>query len=171
MRLTKRLTSILALMLTLSMVLAGCQVPEGVEIPSGVSIPSDITEEELAELLPSLEQELASEEASGEETIEDVLVEPVPEQDMHEPEAVTPEEVITEEEITTVSKVTLPSGRDWVHKILNVEEYRKAYKDLQAVYGDDWDGYVDHYLTHGLYEGRDEVSFLIPGRMRKPIRM
>ncbi len=162
MRLTKRLTSILALMLTLSMVLTGCQVPEGVEIPSGVSIPSDITEEELAELLPSLEQELASEEASGEETIEDVLVEPVPEQDMHEPEAVTPEAVITEEEITTVSKVTLPSGRDWVHKILNVEEYRKAYKDLQAVYGDDWDGYVDHYLTHGLYEGRDEGKLFDP---------
>lgn len=87
MRKLKRLSSILALMLTLSMVLSACQVPEGVEVPPGVSIPSDLSD-------------LTSEDAQT--------------------------------QVVVKGTVDLPSGRDWVHKILNVEEYVNPDPWIQA---------------------------------------
>ena len=162
---TKRTTSVISLLLVLAMVLTGCQVPEGVEIPSGVSIPSDLTEEEIAELLPSLEQELeegetdaTDSEASGDDSTvsEEILEGLEAEEDMHDPE------IVADDNAVENATVQLAPGREWVHKILNVEEYVKAYPDLQAVYGENWDGYVDHYLTTGLYEGRDEGKLFDP---------
>ncbi len=40
--------------------------------------------------------------------------------------------------------------------IFDVVAYRAAYGDLDAAFGDDWDAYVDHYLTYGIKEGRKE---------------
>lgn len=36
----------------------------------------------------------------------------------------------------------------------NVTQYRNAYADLQAAFGDNWDAYVEHYFTSGMSEGR-----------------
>ena len=36
-----------------------------------------------------------------------------------------------------------------------MKEYRGQYADLEAAFGDDWEAYVNHYLTYGLQEGRD----------------
>ena len=176
----KRMKRFFALTLVMAMVLTGCQVPEGVEIPSGVSIPSDLSEltsEEMEQLESYLEDAEASVDVENEKDGEDAVngdaqtgadatgEESTTGTDSAESvtgagaEGVADAEQGTE---TVQSTVSLPSGRDWVHKILNVEEYRKAYKDLQAAYGDDWDGYVDHYLTHGLYEGRDEGKLFDP---------
>ncbi len=176
MRKAKKLTSILALALTLSMILSACQVPEGVEIPSGVSVPSDLsdlTSEELEQLESYLDEVEGSVDAdnSEEAVTEDQQTEGAEEAAADAVDAEGAEDVTDgKAEVTTgvdkdtaeKSTVKLPSGRDWVHKILNVEEYRKAYPDLQAAYGDNWDGYVDHYLTHGLYEGRDEGKLFDP---------
>lgn len=38
--------------------------------------------------------------------------------------------------------------------ILDVEAYREAYSDLEEAFGDDWDAYIEHYLTTGVYERR-----------------
>ena len=173
MRKAKKLTSMLALALSLSMILSACQVPEGVEIPSGVSVPSDLsdlTSEELEQLESYLDETEGSVGADNSE--EAVLENQQTEGDEEAAEDAEGAEDVTEgkTEVTTgadkdvseKSTVKLPSGRDWVHKILNVEEYVNAYPDLQAAYGDNWDGYVDHYLTHGLYEGRDEGKLFDP---------
>ncbi len=179
MRLTKRLASILALALSLSMVLSACQVPEGVEIPSGVSIPSDIsdlTSEELEQLESYLEEEDisldtdATEDAVSDDdaqTGDDAQAGDTAgaESDANAEGTVDAEanaNADADKDIAVKGTVDLPSGRDWVHKILNVEEYVKAYPDLQAAYGENWDGYVDHYLTYGLYEGRDEGKLFDP---------
>ncbi len=170
MKCSKKPVSILAIALALTMILTACQVPEGVEIPSGLS---DLTSEELEQLESYLDETEGSADDVSVESLEgtdeseagsfseireevsdpDVVVDEKPETD---------QAVNVEEGQTAVSGVNLPSGRDWVHKILNVEEYRKAYPDLQAAYGDNWDGYVDHYLTHGIYEGRDEGKLFDP---------
>ncbi len=182
MRLTKRLASILALALTLSMVLSACQVPEGVEVPSGVSIPSDLsdlTSEELAQLESYLEEEdISLDTDATEDTVSDDDAQTDDdaqagdaagvagaESDADAEGAVDAEanaNADADKDIAVKGTVDLPSGRDWVHKILNVEEYVKAYPDLQAAYGENWDGYVDHYLTYGLYEGRDEGKLFDP---------
>ena len=39
--------------------------------------------------------------------------------------------------------------------ILNVVAYRKAYGDLNMAFGDDWDAYVNHFLTYGASEMRE----------------
>ena len=183
MRFAKKLTSILALALTLSMMLSACQVPEGVEVPSGVSVPSDLsdlTSEELAQLesileeedisldVDALEEEAVSEEeeaqsddATGTEGVTDADSATGAE-DVAGAEGTVSADADAQTDGTVKGTVELASGRDWVHKILNVQEYVNAYPDLQAAYGDNWDGYVDHYLTHGLYEGRDEGKLFDP---------
>ena len=184
MRKLKRFSSILALMLTLSMVLSACQVPEGVEVPSGVSIPSDLsdlTSEELEQLESYLEDAEASVDAEDATDSEDAVSGDTQEGDgtgaAGAEGATDADSTVSAEgtagtdstaaedaqtQVAVKGTVDLPSGRDWVHKILNVEEYVKAYPDLQAAYGENWDGYVDHYLTYGLYEGRDEGKLFDP---------
>ena len=46
--------------------------------------------------------------------------------------------------------------------ILNVEAYKQAYPDLAAVFGDDVESYVNHYLTTGIYEGRTKGVLFDP---------
>lgn len=46
--------------------------------------------------------------------------------------------------------------------ILDVKAYKAAYSDLAAVYGDDWDAYLEHYLTHGIYEKRTKGALFDP---------
>ncbi len=46
--------------------------------------------------------------------------------------------------------------------ILDVEAYRTAYKDLEAVFGDDEGAYLEHYLNYGIYEGRTEGALFNP---------
>ncbi len=167
---------VLAMVLALAMVITACQVPEGVEIPSGVSVPSDIsdlTSEELEQLESYLEEVEASADMddSEEQVSGDVQSSDAAGTESGGADAIGAEGTSASEETAAatdtgkdavMSTVNLPSGRDWVHKILNVEEYRKAYPDLENAYGDNWDGYVDHYLTHGLYEGRDEGKLFDP---------
>ncbi len=49
-----------------------------------------------------------------------------------------------------------------VNLILDVEAYKTAYKDLEAVFGDDEGAYLEHYLTYGIYEGRMEGAIFNP---------
>lgn len=179
MRGMKKLTKVLALALTLAMVLSACQVPEGVEVPSGVSIPSDIsdlTSEELAQLESYLEDAEASVDADASEDVasDDAQAgDSAAEGATGAEDSTGAEDAVAEGTVDANAEadakkdaaqgiVKLASGRDWVHKILNVQEYVNAYPDLQAAYGDNWDGYVDHYLTYGLYEGRDEGKLFDP---------
>ena len=32
---------------------------------------------------------------------------------------------------------------------------RQRYRDLQSAFGDDYEGYVDHYISYGINEERD----------------
>ena len=189
MRKAKRLTGILALALSLSMVLSACQVPEGVEVPSGVSIPSDLsdlTSEELEQLESYLEDAEASVDAEDAKDSEDAVsddaqtdadaigdestigAEGADKNADNETAAGTEDASDAAKDIALKGTVDLPSGRDWVHKILNVEEYVNAYPDLQAVYGDNWDGYVDHYLC---MKAVMKVNYLILGSMQRRIPM
>ena len=164
MRSMKKLTKVLALALTLCMVFTACQVPEGVEIPSGVSIPSDISDlssEELAQLESYLDEAESSADAQDSEDAVASEGASDAEDAVAEGEAAANGEADAKKDAVQ-GTVKLASGRDWVHKILNVQEYMNAYPDLQAAYGDNWDGYVDHYLTYGLYEGRDEGKLFDP---------
>lgn len=47
-------------------------------------------------------------------------------------------------------------------RIIDVEAYKAAYSDLAAAFGDDWGAYIEHYLTHGVYEGRMEGVLFDP---------
>lgn len=173
MKWNKKVIRLIAISLSLLLMLTACQVPEGVEVPSGVSLPSDLsdlTSEELEQLESYLEDAEASVES---ETAED-SAEAGNEDGQTETDAVTQEGAADAQDLTdgkadaeaessdVKSTVTLPSGRDWVKYILDVAEYKRAYKDLQAAFGDDWDAYVDHYLTTGLYEGRDQGKLFDP---------
>lgn len=46
--------------------------------------------------------------------------------------------------------------------ILDVEAYRSAYSDLEAVFGDNTEAYIAHYLTTGVYEGRTKGVLFNP---------
>ena len=46
--------------------------------------------------------------------------------------------------------------------VLNVEAYRQAYPDLAAAFGNNTQAYIDHYLTHGIYEGRTKGALFDP---------
>lgn len=46
--------------------------------------------------------------------------------------------------------------------ILDIAAYRAAYKDLEAVFGDDEGAYLEHYLNYGIYEGRTEGALFNP---------
>jgi len=37
-------------------------------------------------------------------------------------------------------------------RILDVADYRRCYPDLMEAFGTDWEAYVDHYYTNGIYE-------------------
>ena len=105
------------------------------------------------------EEEAISDDTLGEDEFESEISpwdEP-----MHDPEPVDValESGTTEEIVLTVD---LPSGRDWVKYILDLEVYRKAHKDLQEAFGDDWDAYVDHFLNTGVYEGRTKGVLFDP---------
>ena len=173
MKWNQKVIRMIAMSLSLLLVLTACQVPEGVEVPSGVSIPSDLsdlTSEELEQLESYLEDAETSVESEGtEESAEAGDEGGQTDADMAGQEGTTDAQGLkdgkTDAEVENVdvkSAVTLPSGRDWVKYILDVAEYKRAYKDLQAAFGDDWDAYVDHYLTTGLYEGRDQGKLFDP---------
>lgn len=49
-----------------------------------------------------------------------------------------------------------------VNLIINVDAYRAAYSDLNAVFGDNTAAYVEHYLTAGIYEGRTQGVLFNP---------
>ena len=60
------------------------------------------------------------------------------------------------------------NNREWFRQhgleknnpFFNAEKYRKNNPDLNAVYGDDMQAYVEHYITFGITEGRcSESSF------------
>lgn len=46
--------------------------------------------------------------------------------------------------------------------VLDVDAYKAAYSDLEAVFGDDSDAYIEHYLTIGIYEGRTKGALFNP---------
>lgn len=46
--------------------------------------------------------------------------------------------------------------------ILNVEAYKQAYPDLAAAFGNNTKAYINHYLTHGIYEGRTKGALFDP---------
>lgn len=46
--------------------------------------------------------------------------------------------------------------------ILDVEAYKQAYPDLAAAFGNNTKLYVNHYLTHGVYEGRTKGVLFNP---------
>ena len=51
-------------------------------------------------------------------------------------------------------------GLEKDNPFFNAEKYRKNNPDLNAVYGDDMQAYVEHYITFGITEGRcSESSF------------
>ena len=173
MKWNKKVIRLIAMSLSLLLMLTACQVPEGVEVPSGVSIPSDLsdlTSEELEQLESyledtetSVESELTgdSDETGNEDQQTDADV--ADKDDAGGAEDTADVKADAEEETDEAkSTVILPSGRDWVKYILDVAEYKRAYKDLQAAFGNDWDAYVDHYLTKGLYEGRDQGKLFDP---------
>ncbi|RAZ62275.1 vancomycin resistance protein, partial [Klebsiella oxytoca] len=39
--------------------------------------------------------------------------------------------------------------------LIDVAKYREEYADLDAAFGDNWDAYLNHYLTYGAKERRD----------------
>ena len=39
--------------------------------------------------------------------------------------------------------------------IVDVIRYKTRYRDLQSAFGDDYEGYVDHYISYGINEERD----------------
>lgn len=45
-----------------------------------------------------------------------------------------------------------------MNALIDVKQYREAYADLDAAFGDNWDAYVDHYLTYGFREGRNAAQ-------------
>ena len=49
-----------------------------------------------------------------------------------------------------------------MNEMLDVAKYREKYPDLQKAFGDDWDAYVAHYLTHGAFEHRDSGTGFDP---------
>ena len=46
--------------------------------------------------------------------------------------------------------------------IIDVQAYKAAYSDLAAVFGDNDDAYIEHYLTMGVYEGRTKGVLFDP---------
>lgn len=42
--------------------------------------------------------------------------------------------------------------------LIDVQKYREAYPDLDAAFGDNWNAYVNHYLTYGIKEGRSSFG-------------
>lgn len=46
--------------------------------------------------------------------------------------------------------------------VLNVEAYKQAYPDLAAAFGNNTKAYLNHYLTHGIYEGRTKGALFDP---------
>lgn len=46
--------------------------------------------------------------------------------------------------------------------ILDVDAYKAAYGDLEAAFGDNVDAYIEHYLTVGVYEGRNKGVLFDP---------
>ncbi|MBQ4259707.1 MAG: S-layer homology domain-containing protein [Lachnospiraceae bacterium] len=173
MKWNQKVIRLTAMSLSLLLMLTACQVPEGVEVPSGVSIPSDLsdlTSEELEQLesyLEDTETSVDSEDAEDSAEAGDeggqTDADAAGREDATDAQSITDEEADAEAENGDAkSAVTLPSGREWVKYILDVAEYKRAYKDLQAAFGDDWDAYVDHYLTTGLYEGRDQGKLFDP---------
>ncbi|MBQ4259988.1 MAG: S-layer homology domain-containing protein [Lachnospiraceae bacterium] len=167
MKLSKKLIFVISLILSLTLVLTACQgLPEGVDV-------SDLTSAELESLEQYLEASKLADSDEQSASIEDeensvpeneevispeeqrAYMEAHPEEEMLHDESLTAEEEL-------FATVVLPSGRDWVKYILDVAEYKRAYKDLQAAFGDDWDAYVDHYLTTGIYEGRDQGKLFDP---------
>ena len=49
----------------------------------------------------------------------------------------------------------MENGMAWNFPFFNVEKYKAANPDLQAAFGNDLTAYLNHYLTHGIYEGRN----------------
>lgn len=46
--------------------------------------------------------------------------------------------------------------------LLDVVAYRKNNADVEAAFGDDWDAYLNHYLTSGAKEGRNSGTAFDP---------
>ncbi|MCM1263566.1 MAG: hypothetical protein NC313_12705 [Butyrivibrio sp.] len=49
-----------------------------------------------------------------------------------------------------------------IELILDVEAYKAAYSDLEKAFGDNVDAYIEHYLTIGVYEGRNKGVLFDP---------
>ncbi len=166
MRTRKSVVKFIAMLLAVAMMLTACQVPEGTEIPEGltsVSISSEdanISEDAGAK---------GSQEASTEdlEDLDEIQEESPCEENISDQDAplIYPYDDAEEEKAATEpakTAVVLPSGRTWVQYVLDVEEYKSAHADLQTAFGDDWDAYVDHWLTTGVYEGRTQGVLFDP---------
>ena len=39
--------------------------------------------------------------------------------------------------------------------LIDIVKYRDTYADLDEAFGDNWDAYLEHYLTYGAKEGRE----------------
>ena len=52
----------------------------------------------------------------------------------------------------------LQHGLEKGNPFFDAEKYRKANPDLDAIYGDDMQAYVEHYITFGITEGRNSES-------------
>ncbi len=46
--------------------------------------------------------------------------------------------------------------------IIDVDAYKAAYGDLKEAFGDNEDAYIEHYLTVGVYEGRNKGVLFDP---------
>ncbi len=168
MRKSRKMTRLLAMALTLAMVLSGCQLPatsEDASVPSSVVVES---ESDSASVEVESSEEVTKEDILAEDDIlsyddefrkefdlatrDEAVADPDP---ADEPLV----DLDAEEKETTV---VLASGRDWVKYVLDVADYRKYHKDLEAAFGDDWDAYVDHWLTTGVYEGRTQGVLFDP---------
>jgi len=62
-------------------------------------------------------------------------------------------EIVATQEIEKKAPKSMMDKMDeWVGYVMDVNSYKAAYKDLQAIWGDVEKSYVEHYINHGVYE-------------------
>ncbi len=170
MKLSKKVIALIAMLLVLAIVLTTCHYSCGTDDVSGsasgsvasedmsVSDSSEAVDDESSQAEESSEvstEDASDEYASGDET---PWEEPISDPDT----VLVPKEEADADQEVVYSEVKLPSGRDWVKYVLDVEVYRNSHKDLQEAFGDNWDAYVDHWLNTGVHEGRTKGVLFDP---------
>ncbi len=166
----KKVIALIAMLLVLAIVLTTCHYSCGTHDVSGSASGSvaseDMSVSDSSEAVDDASQVEESDEASAETDASDEDVtgdESYWDEPISDPDTVlVPKEEADAEQEVVYSEVKLPSGRDWVKYVLDVEVYRNAHKDLQDAFGDNWDAYVDHWLNTGVYEGRTKGVLFDP---------